>query len=133
MVSGKRRLSGITAAVILAAAVMPLMGMGGGGRGGPAPAYIEQGYNDLQKMKEQLGIKTIRPGKAAGSQTGPGFDEATANAWMPTMPDPLKMKNGTKVTTAAQWPARRAEILEDFESEVYGRVPKNVPKITYRA
>ena len=26
---------------------------------------------------------------------------------------------------------RRPEIVEDFEREVYGRVPKNVPKVTW--
>ena len=41
------------------------------------------------------------------------------------------MKNGTKVTTAAMWKARRAEILDDFEREVYGRRPKNIPKVTW--
>jgi hypothetical protein len=41
------------------------------------------------------------------------------------------MKDGTKVTTAAQWPIRRAEILEDLEREVYGRIPANVPKVTW--
>ena len=82
-------------------------------------------------MMDQLGIKALRPGKSGSNQNGPGFDEATANNWMPTMPDPLKMKDGTKVTTAAQWTKRRAEILEDFEREVYGRVPANVPKVTW--
>jgi hypothetical protein len=82
-------------------------------------------------MMNQLGIKTLRPGKSGGNQTGPGFDEATANNWMSTMPDALTMKNGTKVTRADQWPARRAEILEDFEREVYGRVPANVPAVTW--
>ncbi len=103
----------------------------GGGRGGPPPAWIEQGYNDHQNMMDQLGIKALRPGKSGQNQTGPGFDEATANDWMPTMPDALKMKDGTKVTTAAQWTRRRAEILEDFEREVYGRIPSNVPKVTW--
>jgi hypothetical protein len=35
------------------------------------------------------------------------------------------------VTTAAMWRTRRAEILEDFEREVYGRRPKNTPKVTW--
>jgi hypothetical protein len=82
-------------------------------------------------MMDQLGIKALRPGKSGNNQTGPGFDEATANNWMPTMPDALKMKDGTKVTTAEQWAKRRAEILEDFEREVYGRIPANVPKVTW--
>ena len=107
-------------------------GMMGGGRGGaPAPSWIEAGYDDHQNMMNQLGIKTLRPGKSGQNQTGPGFDEATANEWMPTMPDALKMKDGTKVTTKEQWEKRRAEILEDFEREVYGRIPANVPKVTW--
>ena len=102
----------------------------GGGRAAP-PSWVEAGYDDHQNMMDQLGVKTLRPGKNGNSQNGPGFDDATANDWMPSMPDPLKMKNGTKVTSAAQWSQRRAEILEDFEREVYGRVPANVPKVTW--
>ena len=29
------------------------------------------------------------------------------------------------------WKQRRPEIVEDFEREVFGRVPKNVPKVTW--
>ena len=43
----------------------------------------------------------------------------------------LRMKDGTKVARARQWPTRRAEILEDFEREVYGSIPPNVPKVTW--
>lgn len=106
-------------------------GYGGRGRGGAPTPWIEEDYNDHQNMMDQLGIKTLRPGKSGSNQTGPGFDEATANEWMPTMPDALTMKDGTKVTTKEQWAKRRAEILEDFEHEVYGRIPSNVPKVTW--
>jgi hypothetical protein len=42
------------------------------------------------------------------------------------------LKNGRKVTTAQMWwVERRPEIVEDFEREVVGRVPKNVPKVTW--
>ena len=106
-------------------------GFGGfGGRGAPAP-WIEAGYDDHQNMMDQLGIKSLRPGKSGNNQTGPGFDDATANDWMPTMPDALTMKNGIKVTKASHWTKRRAEILEDFEREVYGRIPRNVPKVKW--
>ncbi len=107
------------------------MGAFGGGRGGAPAPWIEAGYNDHQNMMERLGIKTLRPGKSGNNQTGPGFDEATANNWMPSLPDALTMKDGTKVTTPQQWAKRRAEILEDFEREVYGRIPPNVPKVTW--
>jgi hypothetical protein len=43
------------------------------------------------------------------------------------------LKNGKKVTSAdTWWKERRPEIVEEFEREVYGRVPKNVPKVTWR-
>jgi hypothetical protein len=47
------------------------------------------------------------------------------------MPDLMTCKDGTKVTTADQWPKRRAEIVEDFEREVFGRIPYNVPKVKW--
>jgi hypothetical protein len=96
------------------------------GQDAGAPAF-----NDHQNMMDQLHITALRPGKNGNNQTGPGFDLATANPWKDSMPDPLTMKDGTKVTRADQWPARRAEILEDFEREVYGRIPANVPKVTW--
>src|SRR5439155_2176329 len=48
-----------------------------------------------------------------------------------SMPDLMTFKDGTKVKSADQWPKRRAEIVEDFEREVYGRIPKNVPKVKW--
>ena len=37
-----------------------------------------------------------------------------------------------KVTTPEMWwKQRRPEIVEDFEREVYGRVPKNMPTVTW--
>src|SRR4051812_43664814 len=85
----------------------------GGGRGGPAPAFIEAGYDDRKHMMDVLGITELRPGKDGQNQNGPGFDLATANHWMDSMPDVMKFKDGTKVTRADQWPKRRAEIVED--------------------
>jgi hypothetical protein len=58
-------------------------------------------------------------------------DEATANPYKESMPDLMTSKDGTKVKSADQWPKRRAEIVEDMEREVYGRIPKNVPKVKW--
>jgi (4-O-methyl)-D-glucuronate---lignin esterase len=89
---------------------------------------------DHRNMMEQLGIKTLRPGadgmnpKAANYQN---TDEAKANPY-PNLPDPLTLKNGKKVTTPEiWWKQRRPEIVGDFDREVYGRVPQNVPKVTW--
>jgi len=95
------------------------------GQNGPPPAR----YDDHQNMMDQLGVKAIRPGPNPNDQST--FDEANANPYRDSMPKVLEMKDGTKVSSAKQWPKRRAEILEDFEREVYGRIPKNVPKVTW--
>ena len=85
---------------------------------------------DHQNMMDQLGIKALRPGPS-GNESAPNhanYDEATANPY-PNLPDVLTLKNGKKVTTPAMWwNQRRPEIVEDFEREVLGRVPKNVPE-----
>ena len=88
---------------------------------------------DHQNMMDQLGIKALRPGPSgrAGAPNQANYDESKANPY-PDLPDPLRLHNGEKVTTAAMWwKERRPEIVEDFEREVYGRVPKNAPKITW--
>ena len=88
---------------------------------------------DRKNMMDQLGLKSTRPG-ASGNESAPNhanYDEATANPY-PDLPDPLTLKKGKKVTTAEVWrKQRRGEIIEDFEREVYGRVPKIVPKVTW--
>src|SRR5688572_11072227 len=85
---------------------------------------------DRQLMMDQLGIKSIRPG-ASGNEDAPNaanYDESKANPF-PVLPEPLLLKNGKKVTTADMWwKQRRPEIAEDMEREVYGRLPKNIPK-----
>jgi (4-O-methyl)-D-glucuronate---lignin esterase len=86
-------------------------------------------YDDHQDMMDQLGIRKLRPG--ANSKNQAIYDEATANRYKQSLPDVLTMHDGTKVTQASQWPKRRAEIVEDFEREVYGRIPNNVPKVTW--
>jgi hypothetical protein len=88
---------------------------------------------DHQNMMDQLGIKSLRPGPS-GTETAPNhanYDEATANPF-PDLPEVLTLKNGKKVTTPDMWwNQRRPEIVEDFDREVLGRVPKNVPKVTW--
>lgn len=40
-----------------------------------------------------------------------------------TLPDLLNMQNGQPVVGAAQWPARRAELVNIFAEQVYGKLP----------
>jgi hypothetical protein len=84
-------------------------------------------------MMEQLGIRALRPGPS-GNDNAPNhanYDPALANPY-PHLPEVLTMKDGKKVTTAQLWwKRRRPEIVEDFEREVYGRVPVNVPRVEW--
>ncbi len=89
---------------------------------------------DHRHMLQQLGIKALRPGPS-GDETAPNhanYDEALANPY-PNLPAVLTLKNGKKVTTPAQWwQQRRPEIVEAFEKEVIGRIPKNVPPVNWK-
>ncbi len=88
---------------------------------------------DHDNMMQQLGIKKLRPGPN-GNESAPNhanYDESTANP-CPQLPDVLTTKDGKKVTTADMWwKQRRPEIIEELEREVYGRLPKNIPKVTW--
>jgi hypothetical protein len=88
---------------------------------------------DHRNMQEQLGITRLRPGPS-GNPSAPNsanYDEALANPF-PKLPEVLRLKNGEPVTTPEMWwSKRRPEIVEDFEREVVGRVPPNVPKVTW--
>ena len=57
------------------------------------------------------------------------WDEALANPY--PLPDPLIFANGRPVKTAADWKKRRTELFELFDREVYGRVPKRMPRVTW--
>jgi hypothetical protein len=84
-------------------------------------------------MKEQLGITRLRPGPSGNPNVtnAANYDVTKANPY-PNLPEVLTLKNGQQVTTADQWwKQRRPEIVEDFEREVIGRVPKNVPKVAW--
>ena len=89
---------------------------------------------DHQNMMEQLGIKSLRPGPS-GDESAPdhaNYDESKANPY-PVLPDVLTLNNGMKVTTPEQWwDQRRPEIIEDMEREVYGRLPENIPPVTWK-
>src|SRR5579872_2471461 len=49
-----------------------------------------------------------------------------------TMPDPLTLADGTKVTNAGSWiERRRPELVALFEQQVYGRTPsEEIPRRT---
>jgi lysophospholipase L1-like esterase len=89
---------------------------------------------DHRNMMEQLGIRALRPGPS-GNEKAPdqaNYEESKANPF-PDPPDALTSKNGQRITTASEWwDRRRPEIVEDFEREVLGRIPPDVPGVTWK-
>jgi hypothetical protein len=99
-----------------------------------APSELQrQTEADHAQMMQQLGITQLRKGPS-GDEKAPdhaNYDESIANPY-PNWPDPLRMNDGSKVTTAAQWNSkRRPQIIEDFEREVLGRVPAVTPAVSF--
>ncbi len=87
---------------------------------------------DHKKMMQLLGIDSIRQGANGNNPNAPNaanYDESKANPY-PILPDPLRLKNGQKVKNPKTWwLMRRSEIMEDFDREVYGRTPSNLPSV----
>lgn len=89
------------------------------------PPVVMTAQEDLIRLCKLLGVEPVL------TRPPYNYDESKANPF-PNLPDPLLLKNGQKVTDAQTWwDKRRPEVLEDFEREVYGRTPKNTPKVTW--
>ena len=64
------------------------------------------------------------------AQENVNYDESKVPDYV--LPDPLVFNDGTKVSTVEQWEnQRRAELLELFFSQMYGRTPQDKIKVTY--
>jgi hypothetical protein len=87
---------------------------------------------DHQLMMRKLGITELRPGPSGNPEApnAANTDESKASPYT-SLPDPLIFNDGTAVNTAEEWGKRRLEILEDFDREIYGRVPENTPAVSW--
>lgn len=98
----------------------------------PPPACLST-EADHQDMMDQLGITVLKPGRSAdpSAPDHANYDESLANPF-PDLPDMLTTRAGKKVASPGTWwDVRRPEIAEDFEREVYGRLPDNIPDVTW--
>ena len=89
---------------------------------------------DHQRMMGLLNMTTIRQGangRDATAANAANYDESKVLP-LSKLPDPLVLKNGKKVTKEkVWWSDRRPEIVEEFDREVFGRVPANVPGVKW--
>jgi len=98
-----------------------------------SPPLCLSTQEDHRNMMNQLGITELRPGRD-GDPSGANpanYDESLANPF-PELPEILVTNEGKKVDTPGLWwNERRPEIVEDFEREVYGRLPDDIPEVTW--
>ena len=87
---------------------------------------------DYKPMLAQLHIDSTRPGPSGNPKDANTANSDEQKVLPYTLPDPLTLKDGKKVTDAKTWWAkRRPEIVEDFDKEIYGRVPANTPAVKW--
>jgi hypothetical protein len=99
---------------------------------GVTPPMHLTSEQDQQRLMDLLHIAALRRGPDGDpkSPNAANFDESKVTPY--SLPDPLVLKNGKKVDGAkVWWKLRRPEIVEDFDREIYGRVPKNTPKVNW--
>src|SRR5438046_473167 len=88
----------------------------------PAQAPVTNLGNDPNGNPGRLAVKT---GHISN------YDESKVPPY--TLPDPLVLANGQRVTDAKTWQERRRpEIMRLYETEIFGRVPAKAPKVTWR-
>lgn len=83
-------------------------------------------------MLKELGIDSLRPGPS-GNPNDPNAansDESKVSEYK--LPELLVFKDGRKVNSVSEWEKRRLEIIEDFDAEVYGRFPENIPAVNWK-
>lgn len=103
-------------------------------RGEPKPPIELTAQADHKRLLELLGIKELRRGANGNDRNAPNaanYDESKVDRDL-KLPDPLVLKDGEPVTTAEMWRTRRRpEIVEDFDREIYGHIPKTTPIVKW--
>lgn len=90
---------------------------------------------DYLQMLDQLNIQEskLRPGPSGNPEAPNAANRFEDKVNEYTLPDPLVLNNGKKVEdTQTWWQQRRPEIVEDFEREIYGRLPENIPSVDWQ-
>ena len=72
-------------------------------------------------MKKRYLLAALALAATGAFARPPNYDESKVAPY--TLEDPLTFADGRKLKSAAEWPARRKEILEIFAREMYGQPP----------
>jgi WD40-like Beta Propeller Repeat len=88
---------------------------------------------DHQRLLDLLHIRELRRGPDGDpvSPLAANFDEEKVKPY--ELPDPLVLKNGRRIKTSeGWWKQRRPELVEIFDKEIYGRAPRETPKVIWQ-
>jgi peptidoglycan/xylan/chitin deacetylase (PgdA/CDA1 family) len=99
----------------------------------PPPVHLSA-EEDHQRTLALLHITSLRRGPDGDpkSPNAANFDESKVSSTL-NLPDPLLLNDGKPVTTAELWwKERRPQIVEEFDREIYGRVPKNTLNVHWK-
>jgi hypothetical protein len=98
---------------------------------GAATLHAQQPQRQPQPQTTNLGSDAngnpLRRALATGHVSN--YDEAKVKPY--TLPDPLVFADGTPVRTARDWTRRREEVVRIYESEIFGRIPPAVPRVSW--
>jgi len=122
-------------AILASIVALPLMAKSGPALSAPGtlrPPVEFTSQQDHQRLMYLLGITSLRRGPS-GDPNAPDASNADESKATPytSLPDPLLFKDGRPVKTARDWARRRAQIVEDFDREVYGRAPAVTPSVKW--
>ena len=98
----------------------------------PSPERRAATEADYRATLGRLGITSIRQGADGFNRDAPNAanrDEARVGTY--ALPPLLVDAAGRPVRNAGDWHRRRRELVELFDSQVYGRVPANAPAIRW--
>ena len=122
-----RRIAGLAALCLFAGCASSLPAQQPGTL--PAPVHLTA-QQDHQRMLDLLHITSLRRGPDGDpkSPNAANVDESKVPPYR--LPDPLVFNDGKPVTTPeAWWQQRRPQIVEAFDSEIFGRIPQNIPAV----
>ncbi|CCH51674.1 hypothetical protein BN8_00616 [Fibrisoma limi BUZ 3] len=84
----------------------------------------------MNRLPYSLAILLFVAQMAWGQEPQANYDESKVGTF--TLPDPLLMKNGQRVTTRDGWEKRRAELLALFAEHVYGKTPTQSVRLRFQ-
>jgi hypothetical protein len=119
----------MTRQLILCASVIALTALGLGAQQPATPSRAQPPAAQSTTLGSYANGNPLRRATKTGHVSN--YDEAKVGTY--TLPDPLKMADGTPVRDAQTWQARRRpEIIKLYETQIFGRLPANVPKVQWK-